>query len=185
MAMGWSAEAQAIFASNHIDGRLRAYIDVEYLGAYGLNVIEVTSRIIDWGDLERSSSAIDQNFNICEIIIRLRNDDAYLTPNFMAGSRDQIANVWRERTSGEADYKDCKFYIDLEVRLASGAWESVRLVRGKISDLNLIDDTGPACEFVVKNILMDALDKKLTMLDGDGGYYSAPTWYPNSFPWRS
>ena len=182
--MGWSAEAQAILASNHIEGRLRCYIDVEYGGAWGLNIVEVTDRVIAWGELERSSLAIDQNFNTCQIILRFRNDDSYFTPNFMSGGRDQIVNVWSERPVDEADYKACKLYVDFEVKLSDGSWESLRLVRGKISDMNLMDDTGPACELVIKDTFMDAFDKKLTLQDGDGGYYAAPVWHPGEYPWR-
>jgi len=183
MAMGWSAEAQTILESNHIEGRLRCYIDVEYGGAWGLNVVEVTNRVIAWGEIERATSAIDKNFNTCQIIIRFRNDDSYLTPNFMSGGRDRISNVWSVRPSGEADYKDCKLYVDFEIKLSSGTWESLRLVRGKISDMNLMDDTGPACELVIKDTFMDALDKKLTLQDGDGGYFTT-TWHPGVYPWR-
>jgi len=183
MSMGWSAEAQAILLSNHIEGRLRCYVDVEYSGAYGLNVVEVTDRVIDWGELERASSAIDQNFNTCQIIIRFRNDDSYLTPNFMSGGRDRIVNVWSVRPSGEADYKDCKLYVDFELKLASGSWESLRLVRGKIADLNLMDERGPACELVVKDTFMDALDKKLTIQDGECGWFYS-SWHAGEHPWR-
>jgi len=171
MAMGWSAEAQTILTSNHIEGRLRAYIDVKYGGAYGVDIVEVTDRVIEWGEIERATSAIDQNFNTCQIITRFRNDDAYFTPNFMAGARDQIANVWTCMAT-EADYKDCNLYIDFEIKLSGGSWESIRMVRGRIADMNLTDDKGPACELVVKDIALSALDTVLTLTDGPNVEYT-------------
>jgi hypothetical protein len=171
MAMGWSTEAKAILTSRHVEGRLRCYVDVEYSGSYGVSIVELTDRVVDWGEIERASTAIEKNFNTCQNTIRLRNDDAYLTPNFMSGGRDRIENVWSERPSGEAAYRDCRFYIDLEIKLASGSWEAVRLMSGMISDLNLMDEKGPVCELSITDEFLKAFDEVLTLEDGEYAAY--------------
>lgn len=165
--MPWSAEAKAILESGTVEGKKTAWIYVEYLGAFSdAYRYDVTTRVLDWGDLERGTSAIDQNFNTVQLILRLQNFDSYLTPNFMAGGRTQIANVWSFRPVGEAHFRDCRVYIDFSVRLSDRSWETIRMMRGSIADLNLTDDGGPICELILKDITFDALDKTLTLADG-------------------
>ena len=179
MSMGWSAEALAILDSGTVNGKVTATIDVECAtGLYGVSLQDVTSRVLDMGELTRATSAIDQNFNTTQIILRLQNIDGYFTPNFMSGSRDKINNIWRVRTppSSEAHFRDCRVYIDFALKLADGTWETKRLSSGTIADLNLLDHGGPICELVVKDTMFDAFDVTLGMPDGNGGTGSIGSW---------
>lgn len=187
MSMGWSAEALAILASGTVSAEIVVTIDVEYhvVGsppAYGTNLNDVSSRVIDVGDLVRASSIIDQNSNTTQAVLRLQNADAYFTPNVMAGGRTQIVNVWNKlRPAGEAKPSDCRVYVDLALRLASGAIETVRLSSGAIADINLSDSNGPVAELVVKDTMLDAFDRTLGFEDGNGGYWNGSSWVPLSW----
>ena len=174
--MPWTAEARVLLAANKVPGRLRAYIDIEYNGGFGINVVEITSRVIGWGELERSTSAVDQNYVTANFVLRVDNGDLYFTPNLMAGGRARVSNVWSIRPSGEAAPTACRLYIDFEIRLADGSWESARMLRGRITDFNIPDSGGPAFEMIVADQLISKLDIILTRADGktakrDGIYH--------------
>ena len=168
MPMNWTSAAQMAMQESTYVARWRAYLDIEYAGGHGLNVIEITSRVLAWGQIERSTSAIDKSWSINPVSIKLRNSDSYFTPNLFAGARDIISNVWRMRPVGEADARDCRLYIDLEIMLPSGTTETKRMFRGQISSLNFMDGgSGPVCELSAKDMLIDALDRTFTLDDGE------------------
>lgn len=170
MAVGFTSDAQdAILNGARVMSLI--YIDVEQngTGSYGVNVIDITTyQSGELPKLKRSSSIISKKWKTEPIVLRVNNATGYFTPNMCGVSKDQVTNVWQSRPSGEADYKECKLYIDQEVLLPDKTTETLRRFSGMIVHLNfIIDGHYSLCEIVVRDNFLNALDQTFEI--GDGG----------------
>lgn len=170
MSVGWSSDAQTAILNN-CRVLFTAFIDVEQdgTGSYGVQIIDISDYVLrPWPRIKKESSAINRKWETAPITLRLNNSTGYFTPNLCGNAKDQITNIWQERPSGEAELRECKVYIKEKVWLADNSTEEKTRFQGMIIDYNpIIDKSQMIMELVVRDQLLDALDRVFEI--GDGG----------------
>lgn len=174
MAVGWTADAQAAIIAG-CKAEITAHIDIEQDGAgsYGVQIIDITSYVCGpWPRMKRSSSAVDKDWKVSPITIRVNNSSGYFTPNLCVAGKTQITNIWQTRPAGEADFRECKIYIKDKVTLPDKSTEELTRYKGMIIDINpIIDDKQMIMELIMRDQLLDALDRVFEIGDGGVDYY--------------
>ena len=177
MSVGWSSEAKALLEGGSAKVKWIAKLDIPRAsdGAYGIYQKDVTDFTLRIGNLKYFSSIVEKNWKLSPVILVVENTDAYFTPNYFGGARDQINNVWRFRDSGEADPEECKVILIEGVKLSDGTWEEITRFQGMVQKINLIDSrAGVFCEITAMDDSLDALNKTLDYSDGDEETYDFP-----------
>lgn len=177
--MAWSSLAKSVMAGSHFEHEWRTYIIVD--GAGGMTV-ELTDRTHKIGKIKRSTSIIERDWRLNEVGVVFENADNYLTPNRWGilrpahplWSPGHYANIWQERTQGEAVATDCHMRIDLSILLPDGTWETKTMFRGRITEVNQIyEDELIGAEITAVWDQIDALDTVFTHDDGDSVEFTA------------
>jgi len=173
MAAGWTAGAKAAMQAG-CPVETTAHIDVEQngTGVYGTNIVDITAYVAGpWPRLKKASSAIRKNWEVSPIILRVDNSSDYFTPNLCGVGKAQITNIWQTRAAGEAEFRECKVYVKQTLTLADGTTETLTRYKGMIIDLTpIIDAKRMLMEIVVRDQLLDALDRVFEIGDGGSTY---------------
>lgn len=179
MSIGWSSEAQAAILAG-CPMKWTFHIDVEQngTGLYGVNIVDITDYVLPpLPKIKRNTPIIEKNWKISPIVVKVRNDTAYFTPNLCGVSKTQVQNIWKMRPSGEAKAEECKLYIKQVITLPNGSTETKTRFKGMIKELNpFFDEKNIVCEITVRDEFFDALDRIFEI--GDGGTDTAIQSYP-------
>jgi len=177
MAVGWSADAKAAIQAG-CPVEFSAHVDVEKdgTGSYGLNIVDITTYVIEpWPRIKRSSSVIACAWETGPIVLKVNNSSGYFTPNLCSSAKTLISNVWQRRPAGEAAYRECKIYIKEKITLPDKSTEELTRFQGMIIDINpIIDESRMIMEIIIRDQLLDALDRIFEMGDGGSSYMDVP-----------